>query len=422
MQALSRIGIVLVTVVSVNVAAKSWGTAPGFAQKTATGSGAAAAAASQDPAKVFAEGEDALGKGDLDGAERSFKRVLALNPRVAGAYANLGVIHMRRKQWQQALASLDQAAKLAPQVAGIRLNIGLAHYRQGDFRHAIPALESVVKDVPDSLQARYLLGQCYFFTDRYVEAVDTLEPLWSQQSRDLNYLYVLVIAADKAERKELGDRALARLAEVGGDSAEVHLLVGKAMLQLEAYDDATSELTAAAQADPNLPFVHFNLGMLYSKKGDYERAKAEFLKDIALEPDMVFNYDEIGNVFFLTENDAQAEKSYRQALHLEPQMLNPRLGLARLYQRQGQYEKALTELQAAAKLDPESSRIHYLRGQILLRMGRKAEAKKEIDTSVEMSSARREHRQKELEAQLSPQPRIDARTEVVGTFLINFDR
>ncbi|MGC2196235.1 MAG: tetratricopeptide repeat protein [Terriglobales bacterium] len=288
----------------------------------------------------------------------------------------------------------------------MRLNIGLAHYRQGDFRHAIPALESVVKDVPDSLQARYLLGQCYFFTDRYVEAVDTLEPLWSQQSRDLNYLYVLVIAADKAERKELGDRALARLAEVGGDSAEVHLLVGKAMLQLEAYDDATSELTAAAQADPNLPFVHFNLGMLYSKKGDYERAKAEFLKDIALEPDMVFNYDEIGNVFFLTENDAQAEKSYRQALHLEPQMLNPRLGLARLYQRQGQYEKALTELQAAAKLDPESSRIHYLRGQILLRMGRKAEAKKEIDTSVEMSSARREHRQKELEGNSLPSPEL----------------
>lgn len=260
--------------------------------------------------------------------------------------------------------------------------------------------------MPDSLQARYLLGQCYFFTDRYVEAVDTLEPLWSQQSRDLNYLYVLVIAADKAERKELGDRALARLAEVGGDSAEVHLLVGKAMLQLEAYDDATSELTAAAQADPNLPFVHFNLGMLYSKKGDYERAKAEFLKDIALEPDMVFNYDEIGNVFFLTENDAQAEKSYRQALHLEPQMLNPRLGLARLYQRQGQYEKALTELQAAAKLDPESSRIHYLRGQILLRMGRKAEAKKEIDTSVEMSSARREHRQKELEGNSLPSPEL----------------
>jgi tetratricopeptide (TPR) repeat protein len=409
---LSRIGIVLVTVVSVSVAGWSSESVPGSTQESspqengAAPRAAASAPVHQDPQKIFAEGETALGQGNLNEAERSFQRVLALNPRVAGAYANLGVIHMRRKQWEQALVDLQKAETLAPEIPGIRLNIGLAHYRQGDFRHAIPAFESVVKDVPDSLQARYLLGQCYFFTDRHVEAVDMLEPLWARQSRDLNYLYVLGIAADKAERKELGERALARLAEVGGDSAEVHLLRGKAMLNLEAYDDAAKELMAAAAADPKLPFVHFNLGMLYSKKGDYERAKAEFLKDIALEPDVVFNYDEIGNVYFLTDNDAQAEQSYRQALQLEPQMLNPHLGLAKIYQREGQYEKALAELQAAAKLDPESSRIHYLRGQTLIRMGRKEEGKKEIDTSVQISSARRDQREKELEGGSLPNPEL----------------
>jgi tetratricopeptide (TPR) repeat protein len=394
----------------VSVAAYNWSSESalgGSSQTNGTGSRAPASSTThREPQQIFAAGEDALAKGDLDGAERSFKRVLALNPRVAGAYANLGVIHMRRKQWAPALTNLREAEKLAPQIAGIRLNIGLAYYRQGDFRHAIPAFESVVKDVPDSLQARYLLGQCYFFTDRYVEATDTLEPLWAQQSRDLNYLYVLSTAADKAERKELSDRATERLVEVGGDSAEVHLLIGKGMLLLEAYDDAAKELTAAAAADPKLPFVHFNLGMLYSKRGDYERAKAEFLQDIALQPDVVFNYDELGNVYFLMGNDAEAEKSYRQALHLEPQMLNPHLGLAKVYQRQGQYEKALSELQAAAKLDPESSRIHYLRGQILLRMGRKDEGKKEIDTSVQMSSARRDKREKELEGGSIPNPEL----------------
>src|SRR4030095_15929710 len=155
--------------------------------------------------------------------------------------------------------------KLAPQVAGIRLNIGLAHYRQNDFRHAIPRFESVVKDQPDSLQARFLLGQCYFFTERWVEAVDMLESLWPQQSSQLNYLYVLGIAADKAERKELGERALTRLVEIGQDSAELHLLLGNAQLNEEAYDDAVKELSAAAEADPKLPFVHFNLAMAYSK-------------------------------------------------------------------------------------------------------------------------------------------------------------
>ena len=313
---------------------------------------------------------------------------------------------MRRKHWEQALDNLQKAENLAPEIPGIRLNIGLIHYRQRDYWHAIPPLESVVKDLPDSLQARYLLGQCYFFTDRYLEAADTLEPLWARQSRDLNYLYVLGISADKAERKELGDRAIARMAEVGGDSAEVHLLTGKAMLNLEAYGDAEKELTAAAQQDPNLPFVHFNLGMLYEKNGNYDRAKTEFLKDIALEPDVVFNYDELGNVRFLTDNDAEAEKSYRQALKLEPRMLTPHLGLAKVYQRQGQYEKALAELDAAGKLDLQSSRIHYLRGQVLLKLGRKEEARKEIDTSVQMSSARREQREKEMEGGSLPSPEL----------------
>jgi len=38
-----------------------------------------------------------------------------------------------------------------------------------------------------------------------------------------------------------------------------------------------------------------------------------------------------------------------------------------------------------------------LRGQILMRLGRKDEAKKELDTSIRMSSARRDRREKELE-------------------------
>ena len=405
-QGLSRIGIVLITVFTSSTSV--WALAAArSAQKSADASRAAASAsAGQDPEKIFAEGEASLGKGDLDAAERSFKRVLAIDPRAGTAYANLGVIEMRRKHWEQALDNLQKAENLAPEIPGIRLNIGLIHYRQGDYRHAIPPLESVVKDLPDSLQARYLLGQCYFFTDRYVEAADTLEPLWARQSRDLNYLYVLGISADKAERKELGDRAIARMAEVGGDSAEVHLLTGKAMLNLEAYGDAEKELTAAAQQDPNLPFVHFNLGMLYEKNGNYDRAKTEFLKDIALEPDVVFNYDELGNVHFLTDNDAEAEKSYRQALKLEPRMLTPHLGLAKVYQRRGQYEKALAELDAAGKLDLQSSRIHYLRGQVLLKLGRKEEAKKEIDTSVQMSSARREQREKEMEGGSLPSPEL----------------
>jgi tetratricopeptide (TPR) repeat protein len=359
-----------------------------------------------DSRQLFVEGESALRNGDLETAEKRFRQVLEVDPQSAGAYANLGVIAMKRHQWKQALPLLRKAEEHAPQVAGIRLNIGLVYYRQADYRHAIAPFESVVKDQPDLLQARYLLGQCYFFTERWVEAVDTLVPLWEQESRDMNYLYVLDIAADKAERPEVRERALARMIEVGGGSPEFHLHMGRARLNEGAYDDAIAELAIAARENPKLPFAHFYLGLTYSKKGDYARAKEELLKDIELEPDVVYNYDELGNVCSLMGQDAEAERAYRKALQLAPQMLNPHMGLVKMYQRQGQWEKALAELDRADKLDPDSSRIHYLRGQVLVRMGRKEEGKKELDRATDLSNASLEQRRREMEGNSLPNPEL----------------
>jgi tetratricopeptide (TPR) repeat protein len=141
-----------------------------------TGNAAAAATenAKQSAALIFQHGQDALNHGRLDEAEHDFRQILALDPQAGAAYANLGVVYMRRKQWTKALEMLRNAEHMMPQVAGIRLNIGLAYYHQNEFLLAIPPFESVVRDQPDALQPRYLLGLCYFFADRWADAADTL--------------------------------------------------------------------------------------------------------------------------------------------------------------------------------------------------------------------------------------------------------
>jgi len=137
----------------------------------------------RDPAALFAAGEAALRANDLDAAEADFRRVVAIDPGVAGAYANLGVIEMRRKRWNAALVDLRKAENLAPAVAGIRLNIGLVYFHEEDYRAAIAPFASVVRDAPNSEQARYLLGLCDFFTERYADAADALEPLWDREAK-----------------------------------------------------------------------------------------------------------------------------------------------------------------------------------------------------------------------------------------------
>ncbi|MGA8269538.1 MAG: tetratricopeptide repeat protein, partial [Candidatus Acidiferrales bacterium] len=68
--------------------------------------------------QLFNDGQASLQRGDLEKAESDFRKVLAANPAVAGAWANLGVIAMRRKEWSSALEFLRKAEKLAPSVAG----------------------------------------------------------------------------------------------------------------------------------------------------------------------------------------------------------------------------------------------------------------------------------------------------------------
>jgi tetratricopeptide (TPR) repeat protein len=377
--------------------------APAVPAQNQTNSPSATAA---DPAKIFAEGQQALQQNHLDEAERDFRQVLGVDPKSGAAFANLGVVYMRRKQWANALETLHKAEHLMPQVAGVRLNIGLAYYRQNLFLKAIPPFESVVRDEPEALQPRHLLGLCYFFVERWADAAKTLEPLWDHESGQLSYLYVLSIAAHRAGMKELDDKATSQLVKAGEGSPEFHLFMGKAHLNLEQYDLALQDFQAAEKANPKLTFVHFNLGLTYLKKQEYEQARDEFLKDAAVEPDLAFNYDKLGDVYSLMQNDAQAEKSYREALHRDPQLINSDLGLAKVYLRTGKYEPGLQAIEAALKIDSTRTDIHYIKGQLLLRSGQKEEGKKELETSVRLDNEHRAERQKQTETGTIPSPEL----------------
>lgn len=293
-----------------------------------------------------------------------------------------------------------------PDVPGIRLNLGLVYYRRDEFLKAIPFFESVVREQPAALQPRHLLGLCYFFADRWADSAKTLEPLWAQESTQLSYLYVLSIAAHRAGMKELDEQATAQLVKTGEGSPEFHLFMGKAHLNLEQYDLALADFQAAAEAKPNLTFVHFNLGLTYRKKQDYERARDEFLKDAAVEPDLAFNYDELGDVYALMQQDDNAEKSYREALRHDPRLVNSYVGLAKVYQRAQKYQAALVAIDAAQKLEPDRTDIHYVRGQILVHMGHKDEGKKEMENSVRLDNEHRAQRQKQTETGTVPSPEL----------------
>jgi Flp pilus assembly protein TadD len=104
------------------------------AKKSAvSGKNTSQASSPQDLARIFQRGQTALQNGNLKEAEEDFRTVIAADPRAASAYANLGVIHMRRKEWRAALSALEHAQELSPHAPGISLDIGLVYYKQSRF-------------------------------------------------------------------------------------------------------------------------------------------------------------------------------------------------------------------------------------------------------------------------------------------------
>jgi tetratricopeptide (TPR) repeat protein len=365
-----------------------------------------AAAQQTDTRQIFERGQHAMDAGDLAAAAKDFHAVLAAEPDNVGAHGNLAVVHMRRKEWTAALTELRIAERLAPKMSGIRLNIGLVYYRQADYQDAIEPFESVVRDQPESTQARYLLGLCYFFKEHYAEAAQTLEPLWPRESENLNYLYVVSIAANKAGMAELDRRATTHLIEAGHDSAEFHLIIGKAHAGARMYDRAMEEFEQAARINPKLPLVHYFLGTEYRRQNDFEHAKQEFLKDIAIAPDVAYDYDELGAVCYALNRIPEAERYFKEALRLDPGMGTANYGLAKIYKQQGKYAAALDALHAAGAIDPRSSSVYYLRGQILYAMGRRQEAKLQFKEAARLKQDTRDELERKISGQHPSDPQL----------------
>ena len=359
-----------------------------------------------DPELFFKRGQEALAKGDLNTAAMEFEGVLKLDPRSGAAHANLGVIAMRRKNWDQALAELHQAEKLAPQMTGARLNIGLVEYRRANYVDAIPPLENVVRESPDSTQARYLLGLCYTFVEKYDDAVQILEPLWPKFSDQFVYLYVLGNAAFRVGNKELDEKASRRLIEVGGDSPEFHLLKGKALLAHNDDQKALEEFQKAAVGGDSLPFLHFELGVTYWRMEKLDLALEELRKDIELEPEIGYNYEQLGRVYLQLGREQEAENAFLEAVNREPRLPTALVELAKIHLRKGDLQSASREAQFAVKLAPRNQNAHFLRGQVLQKLGRTREARAEFAEASKIMAAGVERDRKLVEKGATADPEL----------------
>ncbi len=88
-------------------------------------------------------GHIAFLKGELDQADRDFRRALVLDPFHVSSLINLAKVELQRKQAQAALEHLDQARAVAPRSYGVLYNLATVYRQLGRPAEADQIQESI---------------------------------------------------------------------------------------------------------------------------------------------------------------------------------------------------------------------------------------------------------------------------------------
>ncbi|MGL4721929.1 MAG: tetratricopeptide repeat protein [Desulfovibrionaceae bacterium] len=175
------------------------------------------------------------------------------------------------------------------------------------------------------------------------------------------------------------------------NSIEMVDLYGKALINTKQYTKAKILYTKVLKRWPDNVDLLYSLANTYDRLNDKENALKLMEKIITLDPDHKNALNYIGYLIVLNGGDlSRAKILLEKALFLDPQDIYVVDSLAWLYYREELYQKAWNLIQQAKDMDITSSEIWEHYGDIAKKTGRKQDAKYGYKKALELAPNNKE--------------------------------
>lgn len=318
-------------------------------------------------ASVFERGVQQLSRGDLDGAEKSFRDVLATQPNHIGALGNLGVVYSRQDRPADAVAVYSRALKLAPKEPGLLLNLGLAHLKLDQYTAARPLFERIAAMGKPSPQVRELLATARLFSGDVAAAMPEIEALHRENPASSGVLYLLAVGSLKQKNRDGAAQAFDQLMRTLEPGA-ANYLAGKAYFESGFFEDAEKSLKAA---DPRTPGVLLELGKTYvslRKEDDAVETLRAALRQSPQDTEAAYY---LGALLSETPEGVALLEQVRKK---RPDSWGALYYLGKALVKQDKAASAIPLLERASKLNPQESAVWFQLTTAYRRAGRLADA------------------------------------------------
>ena len=157
----------------------------------------------------------------------------------------------------------------------------------------------------------------------------------------------------------------------------------QAALDKNDYEAAIPPLQKFIAEKPDVAFAHFQLAYAYTALKRPDDARQEYERSIALDPKMAESQLNLG-VLLLERQPAAAVAALRRAVELLPSESRPRYLLGLAQERSGDFSGAAESFAGATRLDPKDLASLTRLGQVLLRLGKSADAEGKFRAALEL--------------------------------------
>lgn len=301
--------------------------------------------------------------GDFEHAAKEYRQAIAIG------LDHLGNLQTASHDYAAAEHLLQQASAADPDNPDPAVDLAITNLYSGEIEKAETNTKAVLQKNPDHVRARVLLGKIDFLQGNYQSAADELQAALAQAT-DFDVAYSLALADLELKKTSLATVLFDEMKNSLPESAQLHVLIGRAFLATDYPQLAAKEFEHAANLDSKYSQVHFYLGVaswLSSQAPDVaagerqsEVAKAEtsLQEAVRVQPQDSRAFFYLGRCYAAQQQWAKAAEAYRSVINLAPAAQQNEAAMAGAYEG---LAEALRKLGKNSEADSESAKAQRLR-------------------------------------------------------------
>ena len=345
------------------------------------------------------EAESAIEKRDYAAAEPLLRKLLDRQPASYVGWFDLGFVENELGRLDDSIAAYRKSVAAKPDVFESNLNLGLqlaktgqpeaeqflraatqlkptSHVAEGQYRAWVSLGETIEKSNPEEALAAYRraatlqpkeaephlsAGQLLEQENKYAGAEQEYKQALALDSRSTDAVMGLANIYMRGRRFPEAEEYLRRLLAANGDSAAVHIQLGRVLAAEGKADAAIAELQVGVKLAPGNDAAQRDLAEVYAAAGKNDLAEAAYRALLVAHPNEAELHDGLGKALLWQKKSPEAQRELVTSVTLKPNFGGAYYDLAFAANDNKDYPVLIRALDARAKLLPETPMTYFMR-------------------------------------------------------------